>query len=636
MLNPSNRQLYLEALKPPAGYQFDRGIGTTYSLDLLNLLILPLSFVLFDKKDHEDILKEPVEVLEALRRSADKFSVFCQKGQITIPKTQNLLYSYLEENVIEVQPNKDNRVFHPKVWLLRFTAEDEPPIYKFLCLSKNLTFDNSLDVILTLEGKVTEQTHESNKPLRDFILNLPDLSTSDCSPRVTNDIELLSSEIMNIDFEAPGGFHKTVSFHPIGIPGYQGLPIRGDFDRLLVISPFLSDGLLQEISKFNNQFSNILISRLDNLDHLNAEKTLERFDRKYILEVPLIDREEDIEDYIETDESEPNQGDSDEAVDNPEAEAGEIHAKLYLTEKKNYADLWIGSANATNAAFDGNIEFLTRLTGTKESVGIDQILEGGEDKLINMLQDYIPGEEKTDHSLEQELEEKLNYIKNKIIRSRLYMVVRSSYGENVFDMAVYSESGLAIDKAREFSVKIWPLSINESQAQDLSPIIEGNKIVFSDISTEAITSFLAVQISIKREGLQRKLRFVLNIPITGMPENRSEKILQSIISDSNSFIRYLLLLLSEGQEIDPSLRETLEKLGGVNKSSNERALQDIPLVEEMLRALSRDPDKIDRIEKLVKDLSNQEGEEKQIFPEGFKNIWEPIIEARKRMMKDGK
>ena len=37
MLNPRDRRALLEALRPEAGYTFDRAIGTTFSLDLLAL-----------------------------------------------------------------------------------------------------------------------------------------------------------------------------------------------------------------------------------------------------------------------------------------------------------------------------------------------------------------------------------------------------------------------------------------------------------------------------------------------------------------------------------------------------------------------------------------------------------------------
>lgn len=60
MLAPDQRELLLDALRPPEGYQFDRGIGTTFTLDLLTLLIAPLSLALLEVSDSLAALSDPV------------------------------------------------------------------------------------------------------------------------------------------------------------------------------------------------------------------------------------------------------------------------------------------------------------------------------------------------------------------------------------------------------------------------------------------------------------------------------------------------------------------------------------------------------------------------------------------------
>ena len=51
MLNPDQRELFLSALRPPDGYRFDRGIGTTFTLNLLTLLVAPLSLAWLEVTD---------------------------------------------------------------------------------------------------------------------------------------------------------------------------------------------------------------------------------------------------------------------------------------------------------------------------------------------------------------------------------------------------------------------------------------------------------------------------------------------------------------------------------------------------------------------------------------------------------
>jgi len=84
MLRPDSRLLYLDALRPPQGYTFDRGIGTTFSLDLLSLLFAPLSLALHETRVDKE-LNYPIVILEAFKRTADKLTVFCQRGRISIP-----------------------------------------------------------------------------------------------------------------------------------------------------------------------------------------------------------------------------------------------------------------------------------------------------------------------------------------------------------------------------------------------------------------------------------------------------------------------------------------------------------------------------------------------------------------------
>ncbi len=87
MLEAEDRQLLLDALRPPAGYALDRAVGTTYSLDLMSLLVAPLAFALFDREASDGrLVADPIALLEAVRRNADRIDIFCQAGQIAVPR----------------------------------------------------------------------------------------------------------------------------------------------------------------------------------------------------------------------------------------------------------------------------------------------------------------------------------------------------------------------------------------------------------------------------------------------------------------------------------------------------------------------------------------------------------------------
>src|SRR5699024_6875854 len=46
MLHPDSTVLLTDALRPPAGYQVDHAVATTYSLTLTAMLIAPMTFTL--------------------------------------------------------------------------------------------------------------------------------------------------------------------------------------------------------------------------------------------------------------------------------------------------------------------------------------------------------------------------------------------------------------------------------------------------------------------------------------------------------------------------------------------------------------------------------------------------------------
>src|SRR3954468_22369810 len=117
MVEPQSRTLLLDCLKPPPEYRLDFAVGTTFTLDLVAMLVAPLAFALLDRSGRDGkLIADPLALLEALRRNADRFAVFCQAGRICVPTPDRLLLSYLEPNVVEVKAPYEG-VFHPKVWV---------------------------------------------------------------------------------------------------------------------------------------------------------------------------------------------------------------------------------------------------------------------------------------------------------------------------------------------------------------------------------------------------------------------------------------------------------------------------------------------------------------------------------------
>jgi hypothetical protein len=622
MLSPNDRNLFLNALKPPEGYQFDRGVGTTFTLDLLTLLIAPVSLALFDCASADDALQDPLLTLESLRRYAERLSIFCNSGYISIPKRVNYLFSYLEDVVVEVQaPN--GGYFHPKIWLLRFVNQTNPPIYRFLCLSRNLTFDRSWDLMVQLQGKVAahrKMGYSQNRPLSYFIQTLPDLAVQKPSKRIIEDIDLLSDEVRRVVFDLPDNFTGNIAFYPSGIPGYRSYQFKEPYSRMLVVSPFLTNGFLNE--KIGQGQDHILISRIDSVDDLSLHC------RKQFKEIYVLDDDADIE--VKQLSLDDTTVESDTQAAMPvDTELSGLHAKLFVLEDRSFATWLIGSANATDAAFRGrNVEFMIELKGRNYAVGIAKIL--GEEKDKNSLRAILnqypltrtraPQDEK-----QTKIEKLVDDVRNWLVNEKLNLIVMTSKDEN-FDLMLVRNPKLQ-PPGGSYQISCWPISLKPDQKQVIRISDTSEVARFENLSILSLTPFIAFEVAAKQDSVQALIQFVLRLPISGLPEQRDDFIFGAIISNRMQFLRYLRLLLAGVYGFQLS---ELTHFNGKERKDFNLSWEDLdlPLLEEMVRALSRSPkEKIDRIAKIVEQLQRTP-DGKAIIPEEFNLLWEAIIEAR--------
>src|SRR3954470_23238759 len=86
MLAPADRRLLLDVLAPPEGYTLDHAVGTTYTLDLVALLRVPLAATALPWPGAGGgRVDNPFALLTALRRNAGRISLFCHAGATRVP-----------------------------------------------------------------------------------------------------------------------------------------------------------------------------------------------------------------------------------------------------------------------------------------------------------------------------------------------------------------------------------------------------------------------------------------------------------------------------------------------------------------------------------------------------------------------
>jgi hypothetical protein len=609
MLTPRDRRPLLDSLRPPAGYRLDRAVGTSYSLDLLALLTAPLAFTFYDCEDDDGRpTSDPLALLQAIRRHADRIHLFCQAGRIIVPRPGQHLLHYLETTVIEACAPKEGGAFHPKVWVLRFVGRESDRVqYRLLCLSRNLTFDQSWDTALVLDGELLGRRTKGivvNHPLGDFLAALPGCAIRDVPGITRAAIAQMADEIRRVRFELPDRING-VDFHPLGIPGRKPFRFSDPDRRLLIVSPFLSQGLLERLSV--GRPPGILVSEPDALSVI-PPTLLDRFAEVLVL----------------------RPGAEGDAISDPQSpdddapRATGLHAKLFVMDDGRQASLWTGSANATVAAFDRNVEFLVELRGTKGTIGIDAVLGPEADSISSfrdLLQPYPRHIAPAADAGEIELERTLDTARSVIASANFSIEVAQGTDGDGFSMTL-SYAGEFPGVPLGVRVVCWPTTLRSETSAPISSGLPPPS--FSPVSFEALTGFWAFEISAEVSGQSGATRFALNLPLLGAPADRRERLLRSLLKDREQVLRLLLLLLSGEDVAAGNIAQVLQ--GTVAGLADPGAAGGFPLLEALLRAYEHDPRRLDDIARLVADLqSTPEG--RALLPEGFDAVWAPIWEA---------
>lgn len=610
MLRPDERQHLLELLRPPAGCTLDVAVGTTYSLDLISALMLPLSFAFFDW-EHEDgeLVADPLALLEALRRYGDRFTIFCQSGQIRLPRKYPPLVTFLEPCIYDVEAPDADGVFHPKVWALRFIACDGAIRYRVLCLSRNLTFDRCWDTVVALDGELTHRSNAIafNHPLGDLVAALPGLALRPLPRGRRQGVEKIADELQRVRFTWPDGFDENqCRFWVAGLDGRTVAPFGARQDKALIVSPFISNSVVDDFLDHTGETH--LVSRPECLQEL-PQKTLHRCKSVSYLTPELAEESDD----------DPPSG-KDEVLEG-------LHAKLFVIDRGWDASIFSGSFNATVPALEHNVEFMVELVGKKSRFGVEQFLQQvkGETTFADLLKTYdVNAPSVPVDATAQKLDDLLQAMKRAIAAAGPRLIVTAADEKDLFDMKLEWEKPPRWPKA-SVEMRAWPITQQAELGQPL-----GKSIVFPRLSYRGLTPLIAFSITAKIGDKERTSVFVMNLPLQGAPEDRQDRVVRSLIENRDQLLRYILFLLACGDEAAASsgdLRRLLRSPG----DGSERSSQNPYLLETMLRALHRSPAQLERVESLLDVLRKQQGSS-ELLSDDFQKIWGPIWDAARQAM----
>lgn len=577
-----NRIDYGEILHPPENYKLDKAIATTYSLDLFTLLCIPVA-LFYSKNLDGKIGDNRMDILDAIQKTSDSVKVYCQKGKIKVPNAPNKIISFVEDCVTEVLPPEEFASFHPKIWVIRFVAHNQPAVYRVIILSRNLTFDRSWDLAYFVEGIVGKSVIANTQPLVDYIKYLRSKSDFNESTKFLQDLA-------KVDFQCEFPFDE-LNFHPIGFKNRKN-PLPKKFKDLLIVSPFVDDKSLI-MFKNNSSGKRYLFSRKEELDKIHLD-SLEGY-QTYFLSEQIVDGEE----FYDEGASEFSKSQN-------------LHAKLFIGSDKNESDWYLGSANCSMAAIERNEEFLIHLKSSSNKTNVNSM------KQILLAEDsgavfFNPYERKTREPIENNEFDFRKYIFQLLKAIEGKNIIQAeciqAKGDNKFDIIVKIKS---IPLLSDSSLKIKVSIYGRNELQDVNPNTENR---FEGINLFNLSPFLHWSIT-HLETKQNK-EFITKMDIE-LPPNRKDAIFRSLIENREKFFQFLQFLLgNDNGQIEFLIGK--KNLEGGSESSGNFWTQETPILEELLIASSRNPAKIKEINSVIERLS-QTGEESPIPPE-FIEFW---------------
>ncbi|MCS0499194.1 phospholipase D family protein [Protaetiibacter mangrovi] len=587
MLEPQSRATLTDQLRPPTGFELVHAVGTTFTLDLTTALSVPLSFAAHRATDPRD----PIGVLDAVRRVADRIDLFAQAGAMSMGVRSDLV-AFLEDMVHPVAV--DHGLFHPKVWLLEYRAGDESR-FRFVCASRNLTSDPSWDIVLRLDGwfaddRYREHAATVSAPLETFLKALPGMALHVVDDARRDRIFDLAARTVSIAWETPDDM-RDLAFHPLGTPGASAPDVKGK--RALIISPFVSDDGLKSL-RSGVRVETHLISRAESLDRL-APASFDQRMTTYILDdaAAQLGDESGTESFVPVGER-----------------LVGLHAKAVILDRADGAHVLLGSANATDAAWNGNVEFLVELVGSQNRFGVQATL----DALGELKEEYPAGggeavdpEEEATRRLESEL--------RRIATIPLW--VRVLEGEphslRVWAGEKFASAGRRLAD-RGLSLR-WHLLTRPDVGSDALRSGEANGVEVGGIPLTDVTPFLVLVLT-DAEG--RSCSSIQLAQLLDDIDTRRDAIVARQLTDRAAFIRLLTLMLElSGIGIGPGMASA----GATGFFGTTAGASGAGLFEALIRAVGEGRSGLAEVRRIV-DFMRSQSDPGDILPQGFDELWE--------------
>ena len=297
-----------------------------------------------------------------------------------------------------------------------------------------------------------------------------------------------------------------------------------------------------------------------------------------------------------------------------------LHAKLYIVERNRQAHIFIGSANATDAAWSGNDEVLVEIVGRAAALGVDTTV--GKSGFGSILLPHALGD-----AIQETPEEELRRTLENALRDLASLTYTATVeGEHETPLVwVRSDESLrastALPAGAELTVDLLTLGAQTHRAAFGKRLDHRWQLA----EVEDITPFLVLRLGSGSGASRVEASTVVLARLIGDPSDRLDRVLARRIGSTSEFLRFILLLLQlAGRE------GWFPESDGLGGFATFAAGEGAGVLEAVLTALTTSPRTIDDIDRLVTRLAATE-QGRSVLPEGWNDFWPSVAAARDRI-----
>jgi hypothetical protein len=312
----------------------------------------------------------------------------------------------------------------------------------------------------------------------------------------------------------------------------------------------------------------------------------------------------------------------------PESLQG-LHAKAFIQEVSWDTVLTVGSGNATQAALANrqvvnNVEVFATLTGKTSKVGsVENIL--GAQGFGRLLCPFVAGEVSADAAAVKAAEQRLEDARRAICKAGLALRCEraTAADDDAAGWRVWLTASRPLVLASVASAFVWPITRGEGHRCDvLAALAAVNDVDLGVMPLADLTRFIAFQLT--DAASDARLLFSVGLPMEGVPAERHSAIFRSIITNRDAFFRYLRLLLSDLG--DPFAAALAAQAGAGEGAWGKGGGDDVPLLEDLVRALCAGDGRLTAVERLITRLAADDGATDPV-PAEFRALWEAFRAA---------